>query len=390
MKYIRAYSLIAALILLAACSKDLDLDQRTYPCEDDADCPSGQICNPEQICVADGPQHTPDGDLDAQDAPTAPDADASEDTTSEEDADASSEPDSDVCSPDLGAETCDVQGVEYIDVWPSVFIVLNSSGSMTGARMEGVNMALEEIANSFASTMRFGLSSYPSDEPDCFNSVSDLVVPIGLHDVGDFMDAVFGISTGGQSPTGAALNDVKQSGWLIEDGDSLDQYREKLVILITDSPTNQCEDEFSQIDTASALLAEGAPVHVIGIGGNVDSGELDAIASAGGTNNFDDHDHHFYSADDAGGGIIVAFEAIFDDIGPNPQVASCTYLLDDPPDDPDDIQVVIADEEAAFDAEHDNGTVTLKEPECDQLRNMVPAEAENEFEIRTNCTTSCN
>jgi hypothetical protein len=390
---------LACLVILTACSQDLDLDGRTYPCQSDGDCPSGQVCNAEQVCEADGQQQTPDadsgGDLDAQDAPSPPDAD----TSPPEDADAQPEPDSDpdtggdTCSPNPDEEICDdEQGVEFEDLAPNVFIVLDTSGSMTQmasastTRMEEAQSALQQMATDFGDTTRLGLSVFPSGVDDC-NSSSENLVPMGWDDGMDFHNQVNSISAAGGTPTGAALNDVRQFGWLHDSRDTLDAYREKLTILITDGPLNGCDTEHPPVDRAAALAADGFPVHVIGISDDVDEGLLAVIAQAGGTTN-PNSDEDYYSSNNATT-LIFALSDIISRTGS--EIASCEYTID-APDDPDDIQVLIAGDEAAFNIEDESDklVVILEEEACQDLRSLDADEAYDQFVIKTNCTIPCD
>jgi uncharacterized protein YegL len=292
----------------------------------------------------------------------------------------------DACSPEPVGDICDEQTTDFEILAPNVHIVFDKSGSMGGTPLSQAQQGLRLMADALADDIRFGLSLYPGGSETCSNW-SHQLFPMGQHTAQYIRNQVNTISAGGITPTGAALNDVRANNWLTEPGDSLDDRREKIVILITDGVTNRCNSEHPPAARAGDLAAQGVPVYVVGFKSGVDPAELNGIAQAGGTNNPNDA-NRYYFADDSQD-LIDAIESIAGD------VISCSYTLDPPPEDGNKIWVEVDGEyttqNPAYDYTYDanSNTLTLNEAACDHLQGLDPNVVSEPLKISMGCATEC-
>lgn len=235
------------------------------------------------------------------------------------------------------------------NVPPNVLILLDRSGSMDGDvpgtsdnRWEVAVSVVDSVTTTFDSTVRFGLATYSSCiPPGC--SAGTIVVPILPNNAGNiqtFLDTTAGVGSldgqavGGdgrvhylcdsgnpETSTGVALQD------LVGEVSLQDAERKNAVLLITDGgESGDCTDFVNGPGGAAMLYGQAIPVLTFAVGfGDAVSDQLEQIAIAGGT------EHGLLANDPAS--LQMALE------GALQTVASCTFTLDQVPEDPSQIYV---------------------------------------------------
>jgi hypothetical protein len=252
----------------------------------------------------------------------------------------------DACSDTLTGEVCaseefrpDVSTIE-----PAIYILLDASGSMADQLdpgrahpwpIEEATDAIDAVAVQFASTARLGLGQFPHQSTTGSTCTMKSWMDVGDHAAGQVQQAAAAINALGNTPTGYALNQVLDQDLFADPGDVLSSRRPKTVILITDGdPTVACDSgspdnrrvaaQPEAVAAASRLRAAGIPVHVVGFRSGAREENLDAIATAGGTDA--PGPHAFYATNDT--------QELVDAIGAITQkTVSCTYRLGSVPRD---------------------------------------------------------
>ncbi len=232
---------------------------------------------------------------------------------------------------------------------PNVMILLDRSGSMDGDvpdsndnRWEVAVAVIQTVTNAFDADIRFGLATYSSCLPGgC--SPGSIVVPLlpmnatniqtflgttkgegssdGMQVDGDGLVRYLCDSGNPETSTGVALAD------LVGEATLLDPERQNAVLLITDGgESGDCTDDVNGPGGAAMLLAQDPSVLTFAVGmGDASSPQLDEIAMAGGT------DVSYLALDPMA--LQMALESVLQTI------ASCTFTLDQVPDDPNEIYV---------------------------------------------------
>jgi von Willebrand factor type A domain-containing protein len=350
-----------------ACSADaecasglacLDGACRPDPC---ASCTADEICTDEHVCV---PQLAGCDEACAGGTFCSAVGECIPDGTCKDDADCGTglvcDEDQAICVPggDCGANEFQLEKLP-----PNMLIVLDRSGSMDSdvpnsggkSRWQVASEAIAQLLVDYDATVSFGLDLFSACTGNgC--APGTIVLPIGS--------------------TAAAINQEIAATQLCNSGDpetviggslqvllgeqSLQAAgRDNAILLITDGQDN-CGGGGAQ--AAAALLAQPVPVttYVVGFSGDVNAGELDAIAQAAGT-------APYYQADDA-----MQLSAALSSIAAS--VASCTYTLDSAPDGAiyvffnDDPQQIPQSSSDGWTYDPATNTITFHGAACDQIQ----------------------
>jgi len=328
-------------------------------CTLDADCPDGQHCTPVSgMCVP------PDGCVLAGDCEGGF-----------------------VCEDGMCVIGGDCGGFQFEieNVPPNVMILLDRSGSMDGEvpdsndnRWEVAVQVVDTVTTAFDSTINFGLATYSSCEPGgC--SAGTIVVPIlplNAANIQGFLD-----TTAGEGSSDGQEQGPNGTRYLCDSGDpetstgvSLqalvgeqtlqDPERSNAVLLITDGgESSECTDDVDGPGGASQLFGQAVPVLTFAVGfGDAVGDQLEDIAMAGGT-------EHGLPADDPAS-LQMALETALQ------TVASCTFALDQVPDDVSEIYVFFDLDPNGISMDATNGwtydpatnSVTFHGTACDMIK----------------------
>lgn len=368
----RLFAVVAMVVVLGCgpASKDGDagvgdgdggangVDARDDSCTTAEMCPTGQICDPatNRCAVADAVSCSMHSDC-------GPAAHCSTSGT---------------CEPSSTGDTCDAEqdcistegcvgghcgcgGDQFLAeaVPPNVLIVLDKSGSMgsgAGSKWETAKTAINNLLTTYDGAIQFGLSLYPSDSSCGTGTVNVAVGP----SMGSAITTTLNATTAsGSTPTGPTMNAMVTYAGLE------DATRENYMLLITDGSEN-CGNPTSPT-AATSLISETPSVKtfVIGFGSGVNATALNDTAVAGGTA-LANGPPYYYQADNAAQ-LQMALDAI------GGAVLSCTYMLDQVPEDADFFiyfNDVLVGEDASNGWTYDpvNNTVTFFGTSCDSLR----------------------
>jgi hypothetical protein len=237
-----------------------------------------------------------------------------------------------VCIPDQ----CTAENFVADEVEPNMLIVLDRSGSMEqglggfggGSKWEIALEAVDTLTDTYAGRIRFGLYLFPGTDQDC-DQGGQCQPGVAAVDVGDDTSVAINDYLANAdtcrfgTPMAATMEDVKGYAPL------QDTTRPNYVMLITDGEEN-CDAD--PADPIGDLLAADPTVktYVVGFGGNVDPGELNDAAEAGGTARPDQP--FYYQADDA-----ASLDAALAEIGG--AVLGCDYTIPQAVPDPDELFV---------------------------------------------------
>lgn len=298
-------------------------DGAGQPCSSDEDCP-GQVCLPASGTCGDAGSCFLDEDC----------------------------PEGQVCTDNACMIGGECGGFQFVieAVPPNLLIMLDRSGSMDGAvpntnlnRWEVAKQAIAQLTAGFDAQIRFGLATYSA----CVGngcSAGTVVVPIADMNAGainGFLDMTVGVGSG----NGAGVDGNGKIEYLCDSGDpetstgkSLqaqvgnpalqDAMRDNAILLITDgAESGDCIDNGVNGPVAAAnLLGQAIAVKTFAVGfGGANLDEINMIAQAGGT-------AQGYLADDT-----AQLETALGQIAN--AVATCTFVLDQVPPDPNEIFV---------------------------------------------------
>lgn len=270
---------------------------------------------------------------------------------------------------DSAGDGCEAELFQSANVPANVLIVLDRSGSMNqdiggGTKWTVALEAIETFLGDFGNQARFGLMLYPGFDLSCdegMNCATGTVFvdpgPMTAEAINESLDDAQTCSFG--TPTAESLESLLDYSGLE------DPTRDNYVLLITDGQST-CEDP---IPIVAALRDRDPEVrtYVLGFGDGVDPDELEAMAEAGGTAL--PGDPAYYQADDA-----ASLDQALQSIGGN--FLSCSYSLDQPLDDPDQLYVLFDGIQVPRDPGHENGwdydpvtnTVTFYGAACNALQ----------------------
>ncbi len=217
--------------------------------------------------------------------------------------------------------------------------------------------AMSQILTSHGPRVRFGLVTFSSDG-DC--GAGNVRVDTGPTTEAMIQSTIDGTSPRGSTPIGDTL------AGLIGHPGLQDTTRTNYVLLITDgqetcdgNPRAAARNLFQQTPSVKTF--------VVGFGGGVDAGELNDIATEGGTARAGAT--RYYQADNA-----AELQAALDSILGS--VLSCTYQLDQTPEDLDDLYVYAdgtavdrdATQSQGWDYDPATGSITFYGQVCQDLQ----------------------
>jgi hypothetical protein len=385
MKMQRALMWLGGLGLWSAgaCSSAQEGLGQGSPCTADAECASGLAClsgscqpdpcgscGPDEICSEAHqcvPQLTGCDEVCAAGTYCSAAGECIPDGTCQDDADCGTglvcDEDAQVCVP--GGD-CGANEFEITKLPPNLLIVLDRSGSMDAevpnsggqTRWEVAGAAIAQLLVDYAATVSFGLDLFSACTGNgC--APGTIVLPIGSAPADiDQTIAQTALCDSGDPETviGGSLQALVGEASLQVAG------RDNAILLITDGQDN-CGGGGPQ--AAAALLGQPVAVttYVVGFSGDVNAGELDAIAQAAGT-------APYYQADDA-----MQLSAALSSIAAS--VASCSYTLDMPPEGDiyvffnDDPQQIPQDGQDGWTYDPSTNTITFHGAACDQIQNGI-------------------
>ena len=270
---------------------------------------------------------------------------------------------------------------------PNVMILLDRSGSMDGEvpgstdnRWEVAVTAIQTVTSAFDEEIQFGLSTYSS----CLAggcSAGSIVVPILPHNAAN-IQTFLATTKGAGSANGQVVDGDGLIRYLCDSGDPetstgvslaalvgeatlLDPERQNAVLLLTDGgESSECTNTVDGPGGASMLFMQQPSVLTFAVGmGDASSPQLDAIAQAGGTN------VSYLALDPAA--LQMALESVLQTI------ASCTFTLDQVPEDASQIYVFFDKDPAGVPNDANDGwtydpttnSVTFHGAACEAIKN---------------------
>jgi hypothetical protein len=297
----------------------------------------------------------------------------------------------DACEPLPAGQICETKESGFTQVKPTLYVVLDRSGSMnegagTGrTKWQEAVTGLNAIADQLFDDARFGVSVYP--DPSGGNCSSAQRLAVGDHAAATIKNSLNGIGPGGSTPTARAMRDVQSR--IHDPSDMLDSVRPKAVVLITDGATTEsCDGGHSGARSrVSELAAQGIKTYAVGFGSGASPQQLNELAQSGGTNAMGAGGARYYIASNAAT-LVTALSNIAR------EVISCSYVLDAPPgSDLNKVWVdisgnpLVREPNNGYSVDPNARTVTLHGTACDTLRNGNPATTR--LRIQVGCATAC-
>ncbi|MEM6291326.1 MAG: VWA domain-containing protein [Myxococcota bacterium] len=324
-------------------------DSGSGACDEDTDCPSGEVCTPySNVCVPPGGCSI-DADCELEGLTCSGGSCTS--------------------GGDCGDATFNITQLD-----PNVMILLDRSGSMSDdvpgsgqSRWDVAKTVVNATVAEFNQEVRFGLATFSACIPGQSCSPGAIEIAVSPNNAGaitQFMngtdDGIFGYLCNSGQPetsTGRSLDALVGNPLLQDPG------RDNAVLLITDGGESQ---ECTPVDGptgAGNLFAQDIPVRTFAVGFGFSGPQLEAIAQAGGTG-------QSYTADDQAS-LNTALSTILGGI------ASCTFQLDEVPPDPNELYVFLNSDPAGIPVDAANGytydpgtnSITLHGTTCDAVVN---------------------
>lgn len=350
-------------------------------CTQSSDCGSGQFCSVNQTCVPDGSCGA-SGDCTSPQVCGAGSKKCLDPGSCGQDGDC---PSGQVCN---AQKTCEIGGgcgkseFKLTQVAPNVMILLDRSGSMDGAagsdtRWNVAKKAIAQVTTKFDAKLRFGLATYSSCKSGgC--SAGSIVVPIADTNaaaINGFLGKTIDQgSSNGAGTSGGKIQYLCDSGnpetstgkslaALVGEPTLQDKTRTNAIILLTDGgESGECVGSCNGPCGSGKLLAQAPSVKTYVIGLGVNPSAIDAIAAAGGTTKSVPATNQ------------TELDAAFDKIAD--AVATCEYVLDSAPADPNKIYVYFNDDPTGVPKDATNGwsydpvtkKLTFNESSCAKLK----------------------
>jgi hypothetical protein len=219
----------------------------------------------------------------------------------------------------------------------SVLIVMDRSGSMEGEKWDQTQAAIGQVLEVHGPYIEFGLMMFPKEKGGCsLPALPD--VPFALNNGPTIVDAMKAIGTGGNTPTGGAL---EAALGVFAQTQTTGQ---KVLIVATDGKPNCAQDcgkcgcafgcdflcfnedacaEGEVFDAVKSMSQQGIPTYVVGIAGSGEAKDtLNEMAELGGTA-LPGAVKYYDTAN--GGDLATALESIAGSVG------SCSVQLTIPP-----------------------------------------------------------
>lgn len=281
----------------------------------------------------------------------------------------------DACSLVPVGMVCGEQKSDFEILKPNIYIVLDTSGSMSGSgKIIQAKQALDSVADDLFSDARFGFGEFSGD----FNGLRH-ILDIGVHTAAVLKASWGPLNASGGTPIANTLNSIRVDNRYSDAADPKDALRQKVVIIVTDGVPNSLANS---VTAATGLANAGVPLYVIGLGGGTNAAQLNQIAAGGGT------------APHTPVNNSATLSAALKNIATN--AISCAYTLDNPvPQDANKIWVEVAQNVTTrggvngWDYDPATGVLTLNGTLCDDLR-TVPLANPEPLKITLGCATPCD
>lgn len=244
----------------------------------------------------------------------------------------------DVTVQDVGFESCATSQATASLSPLALYIMMDKSGSMTGARWQALTSALNAFVTDPAhAELTIGLKFFPLAGAGVCDAASyaQAEVPMASCETNatPFADAIAKHKPDGETPTLPALQGAitYATSWLKDHND-----HKVAVVLATDGEPNVCGSTVDKVAAVARVAYESAtPIQtfVIGVGPALDS--LNAVAKAGGTTSA-------YLVDDTTQSASAAFAQALTDI--RGRALSCEFEIPSPATgtlDPDKVNVIL-------------------------------------------------
>ncbi len=283
---------------------------------------------------------------------------------------------------------CEEFGVFAKPTIPEMLIVLDRSGSM-GRGVDrwtpSVN-AVNSLSSKFEDSVRFGLMVFPGtppqecvleDDPATCEACApgDLLVTLKLDASSDISGALSGLEPDGGTPTAETLENAYDVIGAAQEPQPDVAAAPKYVLLVTDGqPTcpagsgsvdatpEELKQDFDRTITAiDALKSAGVYTYVVGYDAELDPTLVSALSEFARHGGTDDYHPVQNEAE-----LLAEFDKISD------EVVSCTYELEDEPQDPSYVDVRLDDEQLALNDANgwkiDGKTLSLQGGSCAKLQ----------------------
>lgn len=264
-----------------------------------ATCPAGYHCSPDGKCDAEcvvGDNRCPAGTVCSSDGSCNNDGTGS--------------------APDVDAN-CPAVHFTPTPVIPSIELVLDRSGSMSGSRYNSLKTALFDPTNGVIvntqAQVYFGEELFAGDQMPCTDgppgslNVTGYTAPRALNNATVMSTLTTNKSpNGGSTPTSAALDTAAKDFTTNPPPTG----SPPIILLATDGEPNSCsndDDNGRSVNSVKAAYANGIKTYVIGIGGGVGQTFLQQVANAG--VNQTTGNAPFYTANDPAS-LTAAFNTI--------------------------------------------------------------------------------
>ena len=293
-------------------------------CSNASDCGGDQVCNPaDNECASDVPCESAAQCGNGGVCNEAGSCEPNE--TGGECADDNNCLEGDTCND--GHCGCNGVAFQAMPVVPNMLIVLDRSGSMDeqggtgGKKWDIARAALNQILDDHGNNVRFGLDMFASDN-GC--GAGDINVDIGPGTANAISSAFMSATAESGTPIYSTMNALRSYGGLKDTAHS------NYVLLLTDG-----KEECSWSDPAAPVqqLRNQSPsvkTFVVGFGSGVNTAQLNDMATKGGTARAGSP--KYYQANNATD-LSNALAAILG------TVLSCTYTLDQVPEDLDELYI---------------------------------------------------
>jgi len=244
---------------------------------------------------------------------------------------------------------------------PDILIVLDRSLSMAATRWAPSTQAVTALVSQYEDRIQFGLSMFPHGEFGLCDP-GEIDVPIAPMNAGAINGLIGMTQPFGITPTAGSLrNALKALGNREQQADTIST--EAFVMLVTDGEPS-CPDDISpdpiqgSVDAVQALFDANIKTYVIGYGVAQGAATMSRMAQAGGTDDY-------YPVENKDQ-LDQAFKDITGDL------VSCTFELDDVPQDPSYVRITIDGETVELKAADgwviDGKKITLQGGSCDTLK----------------------
>ncbi len=273
--------------------------------------------------------------------------------------------DEEFCRPDAAPEvSCDeVRAIEIEEADPpDLLLVVDRSGSMGGdaggaQKWATMRDALGVTLNDNTDQVNFGLMLFP-DNNDC--NAGQVSTPASPGSSAAINTSLQQANPNGNTPTHASLENALTyyEGAVVNPNG-------RYVLLATDGQPNCGSSAVDKsVNAITALFNAGIPTFVLGFGSGVDGNTLQAMANAGGQN-------QYYAADSP-----VQLAAALAAITSNVALPECEFSLGEVPADPTRLRLYFDDVEVARSSLHTDGwdwdevtnVLTIYGAACEELQ----------------------